>query len=126
MGPYVPNGSYKTTSINVKVTLSAHCQKPDGSWPHSTLDLTYDNYIKVKNEDGTLKKEGSASPTPGYVPGGSYLQTSKDIRVTLSADCQKIDGSRNYSTLDITNLNNANIENRNGELVQVKKSGTSV
>ncbi len=52
-----------------------------------------------------------------YVPEGSYKQTSKNIRVTLSADCKKNDGTYNPDTLDITDLDNANIENRNGRLV---------
>jgi len=119
MGPYVPNGSYRQTSINIQVTLSADCETVSGSWTHSTLDLTNSNYVSVENNNGTLTISGSASPTPGYVPGGSYQQTSKNIRVTLSADCQKTDGSRNHSLLDITNLNNADVENQNGVLVAV-------
>jgi hypothetical protein len=119
MGPYVPNGSYRQTSREIKVTLSAECQKIDGSWQLTTFDLTEIGYVELENNDGTLTVSGPASPTPGYVPGGSYQQTSRNIKVTLSAQCQKIDGSWQPSALNITNLNNADVENQNGVLVAV-------
>ncbi len=53
----MPNGSYKQTTENVSVVLSAYCQKIDGSWQWATLDIT--RYITghgdIANIDGDLK-----------------------------------------------------------------------
>ena len=111
MGQYVPSGSYKQTSRDINVTLSAECKKIDGSWQSSTLDLTNLDNADVVNIDGVLKIEPSS-----YLPGGNYIQTSRDINVILSAECKKIDGSWQSSTLNLTNLNNADVVNVDGVL----------
>jgi hypothetical protein len=37
---YLPGGSYQLTSQDCKVILSANCQKEDGTWQQSQLDIT--------------------------------------------------------------------------------------
>jgi hypothetical protein len=119
MGEYVPNGSYKKTSRNIKVTLSAECQKQDGIWQPSTLDITDLNQPTVENDNGTLKSV--SIPRGGYVPTGSYQETSRNIKVILTAECQKQDGTWQPSTLDITNLAyGVDVANNNGQLTVAK------
>jgi hypothetical protein len=117
--PYVPSGSYQQTCRNIHVTLSAECQKIDGSWQPTTLDLTYLSNADVENANGTLRVAGPSSvPLQSYLPYGSYQQTCRNIHVTLSAECQKIDGSWQPTTLDLTYLSNADVLNSDGILKQ--------
>jgi len=54
---YVPldNYSYQKTAQNIKVTLSALCQKTNGKWLESTLDITKLGWEShVENIDGVL------------------------------------------------------------------------
>ena len=117
MGQYVPDGSYKKTAKNVKSTLYATAQKRDQSWIPAGLDVTELNSADVANLDGELVNEGNSGSSNGYVPAGSYKQTSKGVTVILSAECQKRDQSWQYSTLRITDLENADIANIDGVLV---------
>lgn len=59
-----------------------------------------------------------------YLPSGSYKETSRNIKVILSAECKKLDGSWQESTLDLTNLNNADIANMNGKLEDKSMTST--
>jgi hypothetical protein len=58
----------------------------------------------VTNYDGILVNDSGNAPQKGYIPGGSYAKTTKDISIVFSAYCQKRDGSWQYSSLVITNL----------------------
>ncbi len=52
---YIPDGSYKKTSRNIKVVLNASCKKVDGSWQMCSLELTNLNDAYVVNVNGVLK-----------------------------------------------------------------------
>ena len=122
MGKFVPGGSYKSTSRNIKVTLRAQTQKIDQSYMFAELDITDLDDANIANMDGVLVNESGFAPSRGYVPGGSYQQTSYGITVELSAECQKIDyHSWVPATLDITNLIVADIANIDGTLVNQAK-----
>jgi hypothetical protein len=116
MEQYVPNGSYDKTSRNIKSTIYASSQKRDQSWIPAGLDLTSLNSADIANLDGVLVNMTNSGSSTGYVPGGSYKKTSKDITVILSAECQKIDQTWQYSSLNITNLGNVKIANIDGVL----------
>lgn len=112
MGTYVPDGSYTQTSRNQTVVLSAECQKEDGTWVASEFDITNLDGTGFENIDGVLTDIGS---TPidyenPYIPNGSYKLTSRNIKVTLSAECQKIDGTWQQSSLDIADFNLVNVD----------------
>jgi hypothetical protein len=104
MGKFVPTGSYSKTSKNIKSTLYDSSQKRNQSWIPAGLDLTALAEANIENLDGFLVNQAGSASGNGYVPGGSYTQTSKGEVVILSADCQKRDQSWQYSTLDITHL----------------------
>lgn len=115
--PYIPGGSYHLTCRNIQATLSAECQKLDGSWQFSILDLTNLNNVDVANTNGTLQVVGNSStPLQGYIPNGSYRLTCRTIQVTLSAECEKLDGSWEFTTLNLTTLSNADVVNSDGKL----------
>ena len=101
-----PPGSYTKTSREVTFdqnssgsgTLTAQCQKIDGSWIPSALQ--YD----LANMNGALTPQ----------PSGSYQLTSRNIRlengdgggVLLVAECKKIDGTWVRSSLKLSDIAN--------------------
>lgn len=120
MSQFVPTGSYTNSSRNITVQLLTNSQKSNKTWQPSALDLTYLNNAKVANMDGVLKYDGVQNPPlSGYVPGGSYKDSSNSVKVILSATCQKTNGSWQESVIDITNSLNAKVENKDGVLTFV-------
>lgn len=119
--PFVPNGSYTFTCTGITSTLHCLAQKIDQSWVPASFDLTNLAVADLANMNGVLVN-GPHSPSPdGYLPGGSYLLTSQDCKVILSANCQKADGTWQQSQLDITNLPvSQTISNINGVLTPDK------
>jgi hypothetical protein len=117
--PYIPGGSYQRTCRNIRVMLWAECQKFDGLWQATSLDLTTLSNADVENANGVLRVVGASStPLQGYLPQGSYQQTCRNMRVTLSAECEKLDRSWQATTLDVTYLSNADVLNSDGVLKQ--------
>ncbi|QEL54407.1 cyanovirin [Chromobacterium paludis] len=114
---FVPQGSYLLTANSVSVHLYCESQKRNGQWIPAGFDLTQLNGGLV-NLDGSLHVEVDAEPQKGYIPNGSYAQTSRNIKVILSAQCRKMDGSWQWSTLDITGYQQVpgEIVNDNGVL----------
>lgn len=100
---FTPGGSYQITSRQISVTINAECQRRDGSWQQSApLHYTADEALKfpdISNDNGNLVPFVVQPPGPieskyGIaVPAGSYQVTSRNIVVTLEAECQKRDGS---------------------------------
>lgn len=124
MSQYIPEGSYTKTSRNVRSNLYAQAQmhrlkkeiKADQSWIPAGLDISQLNSADVTNFDGYLVNSDGKGSSSGYVPGGSYSKTSRNITVVLSAECQKRDQSWQYSTLVISGLTNVTISNIDGVL----------
>jgi len=116
MSQYIPEGSYTKTSRNVRSNLYAEAQKRDQSWIPAGLDISQLNSADVTNFDGYLVNSDGKGSSSGYVPGGSYSKTSRNITVVLSAECQKRDQSWQYSTLVISGRTNVTISNIDGVL----------
>lgn len=128
---YVPAGSYQRTSQNINVTITALCQKTDGSWVQSPplsysanqagtiTDLANMNGVLTLFTDNPANHNVSDNLGP-FVPAGSYQRTSQQVSVTLNAVCQKIDGQwvpsqpLNYTAEQAANAND--IANRDGNL----------
>ncbi len=100
-----PPGSYTKTSRNIAFdqnasgagTVTAECQKMDGTWVRSALQ--YD----LANMNGALIPQ----------PSGSYQLTSRNIHlengeggVLLVAECKKIDGTWVRSSLKLGDIAN--------------------
>jgi hypothetical protein len=102
---------------NIHVTLSAECQELDGSWQFSPLDLTNLNTVDVANTNGTLQVVGNArTPLQGYIPNGRYQLSCRNVHGTLSAECEKLDGSWECTTLTLTTLSHGEVDTRDGKL----------
>jgi hypothetical protein len=96
--------SLSLTSRNIQISskgiLTASCNKYDGSWVDSNINLN--NYIS--NDDGVLAWGGSG-----------FINSSKDFKIeenTLKAQCQKRDGTWVDSSLSLDYF----IGNNNGIL----------
>jgi hypothetical protein len=118
MGSYMPTngtGNYQQNSRNIQVTLACQAQKIDGSWVDASYDLTSASDLDIANIDGVLQNQGT-DPIRGYVPSGSYKQTSRNIKVTLTVQVQKNDQSWVNASYDLTNASNLNLTNIDGVL----------
>lgn len=117
MSRFVPQGSYLQSSTQVNANLYCKAQRRDQSWIASGATITSLTGGLV-NWDGSLQPENDTAPGEGYVPNGSYKRSVEGVSVALSAYCRKIDGSWQWSTLDITNYSpsQGDIANINGDL----------
>jgi hypothetical protein len=122
MSRFVPQGSYLQSASNVNVHLYAKSQRRDQSWIASGADITGLTGGLV-NWDGFLQPENDPLPAEGFVPNGSYRKTTENVSVVLAAYCRRIDGSWQWSTLDITNYmpTNGDIANIDGSLMIQRK-----
>ena len=138
---YFPKGSYLLTSKGDYVTINAECEVTGGNWVQSK-PITYskskaENIRDIANIEGNLKIFTSESPEPNptdnlgpYVPAGSYQLTSRNVTVTINAECEQTGGNwvksnpLNYSSQEASNFRDiANIE---GELKSFKKQLSKV
>lgn len=94
---------------DVRTMLYCIAQKRNGLWIPASLDITHLEETNVANEDGHLVNLDGDAGREGYLPKGTFLLTSAEHRVILSALCQKHDLSWQWSTIDITKLENAAI-----------------
>ncbi|QDQ26517.1 cyanovirin [Chitinimonas arctica] len=118
MSRFVPAGSYQKTASQINVNLYGKSQRRDQSWIAAGANIT-NLSGGLQNLDGSLQPENDPAPTTGFVPNGSYRQTTENASVVLSAYCQKRDGSWQWATLDITRYvqGSGDIANINGELM---------
>lgn len=54
---YYPAGSYRKSSRNIEVLLTAECKTDSASYQSSTFSLTNEFIITLKNDNGVLSKE---------------------------------------------------------------------
>lgn len=54
---YYPAGSYRQSSRNIEVILTAECKTDSSSYQNSTFSLTNEFIITLKNNNGVLSKE---------------------------------------------------------------------
>jgi hypothetical protein len=119
-GIFIPNGSYQQTVMNITVTLRCSAQKINQQWVPAELDLTQLTQANIANIDGVLKNVDQGVSPNGFVPGGSYTQTCRDIVVLLQCQARKIDQSYIPAALDLTKLpQTADIANMDGSLVDM-------
>ncbi len=127
LNQYVPAGSYQLTSNNISITISANCQLPNGGNNPSTLTYTSeqaDNISDISNNGGVLYITPGNGSTPNptnryneYIPAGSYQLTSSNININLGANCQRMDGSYNQSSISFNpSTAISDISNNNGNL----------
>ena len=128
---YVPKGSYLITSRDVTITINAECEQTGGNWVQS-IPLTFtqaeaEKIRDIANIEGKLTLYTSESPKPNptsnlgpYVPSGSYQLTSRDVTITINAECEQTGGNwvqsnpLNYTSQEASSFRDiANIE---GEL----------
>ncbi|HET7436756.1 MAG TPA: cyanovirin [Thermoanaerobaculia bacterium] len=103
MASFVPPGSYTKTTKDISSRLYCKARKRDQTYIDAGLDLTNLSAANVENLDGFLVNQ-SGGGFSGYVPDGSYTQTSQGMQTILAGLAQKRDQSWQWSTLDITNL----------------------
>jgi hypothetical protein len=136
IGSYLPLGSYFDSVSNIKVILSARCKTKFDGTKDSTLDISNSTTGDIVNNDGVLnhtdsgqdandinkyKKEKVEKGLGIYVPNGSFLLSSDNIKLSLSAKCKKINQDEIDSFVDITTIGwNAVVENIDGVL-QIKQ-----
>lgn len=118
-----PLGSYIKDSKDVRLIISAECQKADGSWNPSKIELfNFDPlWNLISNQNGLLKlqDEGDwSNPFSGYCyyPAGSYRKSSRNIKVLLTAQCKTRAGDYRYSEFSLTNEFIIKLKNDNGVL----------
>jgi peptidoglycan hydrolase-like protein with peptidoglycan-binding domain len=126
-GPYVPDGDYDEAVVSsVRVELSAECRRADGwNWVPSVLDITaLPATGDVGNVDGRLvhapdvdrAQPAFAFLTP-FVPAGSFTESSRNVRVTMTATCRRPGASTwSTSTLDLSGPGPIHVAVVDGEL----------
>ena len=87
-----------------KIVLSAQCKKLDDSWQYSQLDITNLTHPDIANIDGVLENQGIGLDSTGYLPNGSFSETSQDIKVTLYAKYKDDNSVWQEIILDVTNF----------------------
>jgi len=131
LGPYAPLGSYRDSTTDVRVTLSARCRTPTGAYTDAKLDITLLRAVDVANVGGVLTP-GATPPSVealaryeaekrrrglgDFVPNGSFLDTSEDIAVVLSANCKSNDVVSSTLDLSALALPTTYVENTDGVL----------
>jgi len=114
----IPPGSYKKSCKDIQLmvgnVLWAMCEKRDGTYQKSTLQLSQCEG-DISNDNGrlTCKKKPGKRP-----PKGSYQNSCKDIQVDgnqLRAKCRKRNGSWNNTKINYKKCS-GDIRNDNGEL----------
>jgi hypothetical protein len=120
-GGNLPSGSWRQSCRNGNMyysTLNAQCQRVNGSWRDSSIDTRSCGNRGVGNNDGNLVCEGGAGG--GNLPGGSWRQSCRNGSMnynTLSAQCQRVNGSWRNSSINTRSCGNRGVGNNDGNLV---------
>jgi len=127
----LPPGDYVQTCRNIRNygdRLEAECQKRNGGWRRTSLNLDQCSG-GIVNNDGHLTCGGggygynNGGYYGGYqngLPQGDYVQTCRNIRTDgyrLDAECQKRDGGWRGTSLNNVDQCRSPIANDNGHLV---------
>ncbi|MFH1634995.1 MAG: glycosyl hydrolase family 18 protein, partial [Chloroflexota bacterium] len=105
--PFLPNGSYKLTSRNIKVTLFAQCERINKTQTESSLDIENYNYEQgdIANVDGELKiNQKCKIIQTTYVGDGNYDNLLKSINQ---------DGKQPFRYVDYLYVAFADLDNSN-------------
>jgi hypothetical protein len=112
----IPDGTYTRTSKDFKVILTCEARKSNGQWVPVRLDMSEWEQANLENKNGQLINKSGYVKRNGYIPGGSYVNSCRNIKVTLYATCKKLNGQWQKSSLNISNYRNGDIVNRDGQL----------
>ncbi|HEX2900300.1 MAG TPA: hypothetical protein VHS96_11335 [Bacteroidia bacterium] len=88
----------------MRSTLYCKARKRNGEWVPASIDLTHLEEANVSNEDGHLVNLGGDIGQQGYLPLGSYLDSTREWQSVLSALCQRNDQRWQWCTLEITKM----------------------
>ena len=129
---YVPYGSYILSSKDVLVQIQAECDTGTGQ-TYNTSTLSYssakaneiadisNNWGKLSMTQGNGSLPNAVNKFGKYIPAGSYQNSSRKIRVTVTATCKARDGSYKSPTSITYDTDQASkatdIENINGVLM---------
>ena len=128
----LPGGDYKETCQNIRMygeRLYAACEKRDGGWRNTSIDVDNCPQDRFINDDGHLRcavggsyhryRDGDDYGGGYRLPPGSYKESCQNIRVqgeTLYATCQKRNGGWHDTSLNDFDDCRSPIFNRNGHL----------
>jgi len=103
-------------------TLTATCQAANGNWRRSSLSWRQCSSHRAGNRDGTLvceSDDGGSQDVRQW--DGSFRNSCRDLSVdsngTLTANCQKMYGTWNRSSLSSRQCSSHRAGNRDGTLV---------
>ncbi|MGC2694551.1 MAG: CVNH domain-containing protein [Candidatus Angelobacter sp.] len=103
--------------------LSARCKTRNGDWRNTSMDDYRKCHGQIVNDDGNLRCVAgvpvSAGAYPAGVPGGSYMQTCREVQIKgddLEARCQSSSGDWHGAKLDDFAKCKSDIINDDGHL----------
>jgi hypothetical protein len=111
IGDFVPHGDYKCSCKDIKVMLTCKPRANNGTPCYGvSVDLTMARGdISFSNINGSLVVDNMRARSKGFVPGGTYTDSTLDIMVQLTCKAQKLDGSWQPASLNLTNLRYENV-----------------
>ncbi|MCM2310225.1 MAG: CVNH domain-containing protein [Steroidobacteraceae bacterium] len=114
-------GSCRDISADANGTLTATCQAANGSWRRTSLSSRQCGSYRAGNRDGNLFCETSDGTGQNVSQwGGSFSKSCRDISVDsngmLTANCQRINGAWNRSSLSSRECDERRAGNRDGTL----------
>ena len=115
--PFIPQGNYLFSSAHISVVLYCHSLNSQREWVPAHFNLTTSEKVNLANRDGKLVNLDGTAISTGFVPGGPYLDSSREVRVFLTALCTCRNLALNWSSLELTHLPmNLTVVNKNGIL----------
>lgn len=126
-GQGLPAGSYQRSCRNARIEgrdlLIAQCQRQNGSYRNTRLDIDECRGRDIANDNGHLECGGKTyggSYGQYKLPPGSWTQSCRNARVIrddLVAECRQRDGDWKRSSLDLDDCRGRQVSNDNGRLV---------
>lgn len=125
-GQGLPAGSYQRSCRNARIEgrdlLIAQCQRQNGSFRNTRLDIDECRGRDIANDNGHLECGGKiygGSYGQYKLPPGSWSQSCRNARIVrddLIAECRERDGGWNRTSLDLDDCRNRPVSNDNGRL----------
>ncbi len=113
---FIPKGNYLESIKGINITLTCNALDTSQKPKAASYDLTLKSSIGLENINGVLKYSQQAQQN-GFKPGGSWIESCNDIKITLKCQAQKIDQSWVEATFDLTNSpEDVLLTNQNGVL----------
>ncbi len=126
-GKGLPAGSYQRSCRNARLEgrdlLIAQCQRQNGSFRNTRLDIDECRGRDIANDNGHLECGGKiygGSYGQYQLPPGSWSQSCRNARIVrddLFAECRQRDGDWVRASLDLDDCRGQAVSNDNGRLV---------